>query len=118
MAAVRNVRIVHVNGTSDLTQLKAGYTILRGIFVSNSGGTSVYMKLFDSGMTAPTVGTTTPNMTMRVPSGTSVFPNYTFPPDGIIFTNGLWFAATDAQADSDTGYTAASGAFMFHIYFE
>jgi hypothetical protein len=99
MAAVRNVRIVHVNGTSDLTQLKAGYTILRGIFVSNSGGTSVYM-------------------TMRVPSGTSVFPNYTFPPDGIIFTNGLWFAATDAQADSDTGYTAASGAFMFHIYFE
>jgi len=77
---------------------------LYGWYIHNKNAAILYLKLYNvSG--APTVGTTTPVMTIPIPPGAAA--NVSFP-NGITFGTGLGVGATTGVADNDTGAPGAN----------
>jgi hypothetical protein len=71
--------------------------------VSNTNAAGRYLKFYDSAA-APVVGTTTPIMTIYLPPTTTI-PLEAGP---LYFANGIWIAATNLVADSDTTAPSAN----------
>jgi hypothetical protein len=63
-----------------------------------------FVKFYDSA-SAPTVGTTTPKLTIALSADSSNILNL---PGGLRFVNGIYIAATTGIADSDTGSLGAN----------
>jgi len=75
-----------------------------GYYLGNTSASPRYIKLYDK-VTAPTVGTDTPLITIFLPAGAAA--NESFG-NGIAFVNGIGIAATQLVADSDTTAPAAN----------
>lgn len=69
---------------------------VHGWFLSNTTSSKVYVKLYE---TSPTVGTTTPLVTLQVPANGSANQEFL---RGISFSSGIWAACTSSMAVSDT----------------
>lgn len=87
---------IDANATGVL--IRTGETRVYGFIFYNVNAAVRYVKLYDLS-TAPTVGTTTPALTIAVPpTGSVVFSSV----HGIYFTNGLGIGSVTGVADSDT----------------
>lgn len=96
--------------STNLVNVKAGNSAnLKGFSIANVA-TAIYVKFYwfpqTASATAPTVGTTVPNLTVGVAA--SANPTQSFP-DGITGNGQLFMAVTAAAADSDSA-NAAAGA--------
>ena len=84
---------------------------VKGIIVVNTAAYSVFVKLYwfpnTASASAPTVGTTIPNVTYGA-AATST--NAIAFPDGITGNGQCWVAVTKLAADSDTTATVANDA--------
>jgi len=80
---------------------------LKGISVANVA-TAMFIKFYWTN-TAPTVGTTVPNLTVPVPANTLAFGPIVSWSDGVTGNGQLWVAVTAAAADGDSA-NAAAGA--------
>jgi hypothetical protein len=94
-------RLVSAVGTNSAA-VKASPGTVYGLIVGNANSSPRYLKLYDSA-SAPTVGTTTPKMTIPVNRLTKLEL-----PQGISFTSGIGIGLTTGAADSDTGGVAAN----------
>ena len=95
--------IVVSSGTNG-TNVKASAGQVYDGFISNSGSTAVYFRLYDSS-SSPTVGTTTIKRTIQVPGSSTVAFSW---PNGLKFTSGISWGITGAVADADTTAIASS----------
>jgi lysozyme family protein len=96
--------------STNLQVVRAGQTAnLKGLSVANVA-TAIYVKFYwfspSGSASAPTVGTTVPNLTVGVVASANTLQSW---PDGITGNGELWVAVTAAAADSDSA-NAASGA--------
>jgi hypothetical protein len=71
---------------------------LKGLIADNNNAAARFAKFFDSTDT-PTVGTTVPFLTVRLPATSTAAP--IFPADGMGTKGSLWVAFTVNAADSD-----------------
>jgi hypothetical protein len=94
-------RLVSAVGTNSAA-VKASPGTVYGLIVGNANSSPRYLKLYDSA-SAPTVGTTTPKMTIPVNRLTKLEL-----PQGITFTSGIGIGLTTGAADGDTGGVAAN----------
>jgi hypothetical protein len=94
-------RLVSAGGTNSAA-VKASPGTLYGLIASNTNSSPRYLKLYDSA-SAPSVGTTTPKMTIPVPRLAKLDL-----PQGITFSSGIGVGLTTGAADSDTGGVAAN----------
>lgn len=86
----------------------AAGTLYTCTVVNDTAATEEYLKIYDATAAGTTVGTTTPVMTIPLPTGKSIH-HFNFGNGiGIAFANGITFAATTALADNDTGAPAAN----------
>ncbi len=90
--------------TTNSTLVKAGPTLVHGLILSNDAAAKKYVKLYNK-VSAPTVGTDTPVLTIMLPAGSTTV--FEFPED-TTFSLGLGFGITGAIADNDTTATAAN----------
>lgn len=112
-------RVISSN-TTNSTLVNGAGTRLDGFYVFNTTATNKFLKFYDK-VTAPTVGTDTPKMTIQVPgtaAGTTSNPIYISFGDnkGIWFTSGLGLGITGAVGDSDTTSTAAGDVYLTVSY--
>ena len=77
--------------------IDSGVSVLKGFVITNASASALFVKFYDSA-SAPTVGTTTPVMTVRIPAATTVVAMDA----AIAFTAGLGAGASTGVADSDT----------------
>lgn len=92
-------------------QVKGSGGVLYGGIVLNMSASVRYMKFYDAPAAAVTVGTTTPLMTIPIPTngdtnGSGWTP--TLPICGVGFDNGITVAVTTGLADNDTGAPGAN----------
>jgi hypothetical protein len=90
--------------TTNGTVIKSTAGTLWSIMVSNIGAAKIYVKLYNSATV--TVGTTTPVLTVAVPSADVA--RLSFGSNGIRFATGICLAITANPADSDTTAVAAN----------
>lgn len=96
--------------STNLQTVRAGQSAkLKGYAVANVA-TAIYVKLYwftpTTASTAPTVGTTVPNLTLGVGASANDHESW---PDGIAGNGQLFVAVTAAAADTDSA-NAAAGA--------
>ena len=94
--------------TTNLQPVRAGQTAnLKGIVAVGTAAYEIFVKLYWTN-TAPTVGTTVPNLTFAVPAlGTTTGGLTASFPDGITGNGELWVAVTKLAADTDTTVVVA-----------
>lgn len=91
------VRDTDSDGTSE-ANVRAGATTIYAIYVDNSlNGAASYLKLYNA--TAPTIGTTAPDMIFMVPASTKVTISFAL---GIAFGTGLSYATVTAGGTAGT----------------
>ena len=81
---------------------------LKGCLLINTNAAARYVKLYES-VDAPTIGTTTPAITIEVPASSQVPLTWS---DGINFSETMWVATTTGVADSDTGAVGAGDLYV------
>jgi hypothetical protein len=91
--------------TTNATSVKATAGTVYSVTASNINAAARYVKLYNLA-TAPTVGTSTPVLTIPIPPGSAV--NISFGATGYRFATGIGLAITGAAADSDTTAVAAN----------
>jgi hypothetical protein len=108
-------RRISTSGTnSALVTSNTGSGIrVHGYYISNTNTSTRFVKLYD-GFSAPTVGTSTPVMTLAIPGSGAANVGFTYGPT---FLNGLGIGITTGSADSDTGSVAASEVIV-HLFYE
>lgn len=98
------------------TSVKASAGTLFALVVTNTNAAVRYLKLYDLAV-APTVGTSTPVLTIAIPGNPAgagvVVP---IPNCGIAFGTGIALALTTGAADSDTGAVAANEILVAGAY--
>jgi len=94
-----------------LVGLKPADGQVHGWFLSNTTSSKLYVKLFEG--SGPSVGTTTPLMTLQVPANGSANAEFK---RGISFGGGISVAATASSAVSDTT-DPGSGACIANIFY-
>lgn len=99
--------------TTNATNVKASAGTLYGLYATNNGAAARYLKLYNLA-TAPTVGTSTPVMTLMIPAGGGI--TVPIPPQGINFSTGIAYALTGAITLADTTAVAASEVALNGIY--
>lgn len=92
--------------------------VLGGFVFSNGSATACYVQIFDKALaTDVTIGTTVPNMVVRVGNASTVV--WSGAVGGVEFQNGIVAAAT-TEDDNGTGSTwgtdATTGDFNFFVY--
>lgn len=100
---------ITTTGTPTLTVLKGTQaTDFWGLSATNNEtSTVIYLKLFWQGNTntAPVIGTTTPNITIAIPTNGIYFVN----PRPCIMGGPLWWVVTKLQAYTDTTALSTAG---------
>lgn len=91
--------------STNATSIKASAGTVFSVVCSNTGAAAAFVKLYNLA-TAPTVGTSTPIITISIPaSGTVTIDFGTF---GYRFATGIALAITNLAADTDTTAVAAA----------
>lgn len=109
---VSKAKLRNLAGTVTAVKSSAPTTLF-GVSVVNTTGASAYIQLFDVATAgAVTLGTTTPDLQLLVPTASSQ--NFLFTEPGILFSNGLQAASTTA-AEGNTG--SAAGVYVYPFYF-
>ena len=81
----------------------------------NSGSAAVFLRLFPLGA-APTVGTSTPQITKLLPPGACQTMAMSV---GLVFTNGIALDVTSgSMADADTTAVAAASQVTVEVYYK
>lgn len=99
--------------TTNLQAVRAGQTAnIKGYSAVNSAAYPIFIKLYwfanTAAASAPTVGTTVPNMTIGVNANATLVQGQTEGwPDGITGNGELWVAVTKVAADTDTTAVAS-----------
>jgi hypothetical protein len=93
-------KLVSATGTNSAA-IKTSPGLVYGVIVGNTNSSPRYLKLYNSA-SAPTVGTTTPAMTIPVHRLSKIDI-----PQGVTFSSGIGIAITTGAADSDTGGVVA-----------
>jgi hypothetical protein len=96
-------RLVSAAGTN-AASIKASAGQVYGWYLYNTASAMRVVKLYDTAST-PTVGTTTPKLTIPIPAGSGANVEYT---QGIAFSSGIGIGTTTGIADSDTGAVGAN----------
>lgn len=94
--------------STNLKPVKQYGANLKGGLLINTNAAARYVKLYES-VDAPTVGTTTPAITIEVPASSQVPLTWS---DGINFSETMWVATTTGVADSDTGAVGAGDLYV------
>jgi hypothetical protein len=101
---------VTVSTSVNLTKVKDDPANLKGFNIVNATQAAMFVKLYwfrpTASATAPTVGTTTPLLTIQVSNGLSANQSY---PDGITAPGQLFYAVTTSAGDGDTTAVSAGG---------
>lgn len=107
-------RLIAAN-TTNATSVKAKPGKVLGWKLSNINAAVRYLKLYDLAA-APTVGTSTPKLTIAIPPASAECSVY-LGEDGLAFATGIAFAVVTGLADSDTTAVAAAeiGINLFYI---
>jgi len=92
--------------------IKAGGGNVFGYFIANNAATVRYVKFYDK-LTAPTVGTDTPLLTLPIPASSAA--NYYLGP-GVQFSAGIGIGATTLVADSDATAPTANDVVVNIFY--
>ena len=85
-----------------------------GWAITNDSASVSFVKLYDK-VTAPTVGTDTPAMTIQIPAATYISEEFL---GGIYFPIGVGIGATTGVADGNTGAPAANDLVVNLFYKE
>lgn len=91
--------------STNATSVKASPARLMTVAASNVNAAARYLKLYDLAV-PPTVGTSTPALTIPLPATSAVALN--LGALGVDFANGLAFAITTGAADTDAVAVAAN----------
>lgn len=113
---VSTYRRISTSGTNSALVLSnsMGYQIrIHGYYISNTNSSVRYVKLYDVS-SAPTVGSSTPLITIAVPGNGAANAGFPFGPT---FTTGLGIGMTTGASDSDTGSVAAS-EIIVNLFYE
>lgn len=101
---------VTVSSSVNLTKVKDGQTNIKGFNIVNATGAAFFVKLYwylpTASAATPTVGTTSPQMTIQVSNGLSFNQSN---PDGITMPGLLFYAVTTSAGDGDTNGVSAGG---------
>jgi len=107
-------RISTATTNSALAASSSGYQVrLHGYYMSNTSSFVRYVKLYDV-ISAPSVGSNTPVMTIAIPGNGAANVGFPFGPT---FSNGLGIGITTGSSDSDTG-TPGAGEVIVHLFYE
>lgn len=104
----RTLAAASTNGTS----VKGSAGQVYGWYISSQATYDTFVKLYNKA-SAPTVGTDTPVMTLKLPPGGVANVEFT---NGIAFGTGIAFAITKAIGDSDTTAVAANDVALNLFY--
>jgi len=85
---------------------------LGGISIVNTSASPIFIKLYSS-VSAPTVGTTVPILTIQCAAST--FRDF-FVDNPVCIPNSIWVAVTGAAADNDA--TAVTAGPIVHVFYE
>lgn len=97
-----NLHFFSVTGTPTATSIKSSAGTLYGIQAINTGAAPVYLKLYNTASGSVTVGTTTPVMTIAVPTVATTGAGIVVPfPVGVAFSTAISYAITNVAADND-----------------
>lgn len=96
---------VNSAATTNATSVKATAGTVYSVTASNINAAARFVKLYNLA-TAPTVGTSTPILTIAIPASSTV--NVSFGATGYRFGTGIALAITAAAADTDTTAVAAN----------
>lgn len=109
-ASYLTYRNIDLDNTAVTIKPADGY--VHGWYLSNSTSSKIYVKLYE-GATAPTVGTTTPLVTIQVPANGSANVEYL---RGISFSRGIHAACTADVADAATTDPGANACIANFFY--
>lgn len=93
--------------------VKASAGKLYGYYIYNASAGVRYFKLYDALAADVTVGTTTPVMTIALPTGAAAHVEYSM---GIAFVTGITAACVTGVADSSTGAPGANECIANFFY--
>jgi hypothetical protein len=96
---------VNSAATTNATSIKASAGTVFSITASNTGAAAAFVKFYNLA-TAPTVGTSTPIITLSIPASGTV--NVPFGQFGYRFSTGIALAITNLAPDTDTTAVAAA----------
>ena len=107
--------------STNLTKLKDGPANLKGFAFVNVAAAAIYVKFYwylpTGAVPAPVVGTTIPDLTIKVPLAAdatgSIKESF---PDGMSKAGNLWMAVTTGAADGDSGAVAAGDGILSVMY--
>ena len=94
-------------------RIKGSAGQIYGWFLFNNAASVRYVKLYNTS-SAPSVGSSTPFMTIPLPAGGGANVNFT---SGISFSHGIGIGATTGVTDGNTGAPAAHDVIVNIIYF-
>jgi len=103
-------RISTASTNAETAKASAGQVY--GVIAVNTNASARYLKLYNTS-SAPTVGTTTPVITIPLPGAGGVSFSLV---QGIPFATGISIAITSGAADSDTGSVAANEQIVTLLY--
>lgn len=96
-------------------------TTLTGYNITNTSAAAEYVKIywgapgsFSGGGNTPTVGTDVPQITIQIPTVSSVAQSFTSPPTGV----GVMFVATTTGAADSNAVAVAAGDLIVSLYWE
>jgi hypothetical protein len=105
-------RRVLAAATTNATSVKTTAGRVYGYSLSNPSAAVKSFKFYDMA-TAPTVGTSTPALTIVIPAGQTVSASFPFP---IPFTTGIAYAITGLATDADTTAVAVNDVNGMFLY--
>ncbi len=106
-----SARIMAASSTN-ATSVKAATGQVYGWFLFNTTGSALFFKLFNLSVT-PTVGTSTPVITIPIPAGGGTNVSWAH---GVAFSNGIGYSITGAVTDADTTYVTANSVVGWLLY--
>lgn len=117
MARFAKYRKTALKATAQLVKATGGALVLYGWYVSNEdAGTDTYLQFYNAAATADvTVGTTTPDLTWRIPQGAVLeeSPLSAQASEGVVFPLGLVIAATTTEGGSSAPVTGLTVNFFY-----
>lgn len=94
-------------------EVKASAGQLYGFWFNNTNASARYLKLYNATAASTTVGTTTPQITFRLPGDGD---GWISMPHPIAFSTAICAAATTGLADNDTGAPSANDVLVNIFY--
>jgi hypothetical protein len=101
------------DASTNAANIKSSAGVVYGILAVNTNAAARFLKLYNI-TGSPTVGTTTPFLTIPLPGAGGVAFAL---PQGITFSTGIARAITTGAADTDTGAVAAN-EIVVHVFFK